>query len=94
MDYNPRQESTITTSWIRLPGLPLPMYDRALIEGIVSPFGRLVDVDVENEVAYCTKCKIHGHTISTCKKNQPRPVFQVAKENDKGIAVTVLVEAG
>lgn len=30
-DYNPRQESNITTKWIRLPGLPSPLFHRTYI---------------------------------------------------------------
>ncbi|KAL9686291.1 hypothetical protein QQ045_023747 [Rhodiola kirilowii] len=44
-DYNPRKESSTTTIWIRLPGLPIPLYDHAYIEPIVSGLERFVDVD-------------------------------------------------
>lgn len=45
IDYNPKKESTTTTAWVRLPGLPLPLYDRAYISAILSSFSNFLDVD-------------------------------------------------
>ncbi|KAL9685017.1 hypothetical protein QQ045_022463 [Rhodiola kirilowii] len=110
-DYNPRKESTSISKWIRLPGLPMQMFDRAILRSIVSTFANFVDSDpktkemdslnyargcveidvtkklpssvwinlpgqggfaqsivVEGGLKYSSKCKIHGHEYSNCRK--------------------------
>ncbi|KAL9670046.1 hypothetical protein QQ045_007597 [Rhodiola kirilowii] len=110
-DYNPKKESTTVTKWIRFPGLPMEMFDRAVLRSIVSSFVVFLDYDartkemeslsfaracveldvtrsvpssvwinlpddkgffqeivVEGDLRYCSKCKIHGHELATCRK--------------------------
>ncbi|KAL9680909.1 hypothetical protein QQ045_012690 [Rhodiola kirilowii] len=45
VDYNPKREATRITAWIRLPGLPLRMYDKSYIRSLVSSFAYFLDVD-------------------------------------------------
>ncbi|KAL9679253.1 hypothetical protein QQ045_017109 [Rhodiola kirilowii] len=44
-DYNPKKESTTVTKWIRFPGLPMEMFDRAILRSIVSSFALFLDCD-------------------------------------------------
>lgn len=119
-DYNPKQESTVKTVWVRLPNLPISLYEKSFIEAIVSTFGYFVniddrtkactslrfaracveidvmksipkavwislpdnrsywqDVEVEGNMAYCKRCKVHGHSLETCRK--ARNYVQVGK---------------
>lgn len=44
-DYIPKQKFKFSTGLVRLPGLPLLIYDFAFVEAIVSTFGYFVVVD-------------------------------------------------
>ncbi|KAL9663294.1 hypothetical protein QQ045_028134 [Rhodiola kirilowii] len=44
-EYNPKKESTSVTKWIRFPGLPMEMFDRAIIKSIVASFALFLDCD-------------------------------------------------
>lgn len=44
-EYNPQQEATVTTKWIRLPGTPPPLFHRNYIEAIVNSFSTFLDID-------------------------------------------------
>lgn len=109
--YNPKKEIPKTTKWIRLPNLPIELFDRSFIKAIVSSFASFLDIDtrtkdltalvyaracveldvttpipakvwinlpedrgyyqdiiVEGSLAYCLKCRTHGHDVSSCRK--------------------------
>lgn len=53
-DYNPKKESTVTTIWVRLPNLPLYLYESSFTEAIVL-FGYFVSVD--DDIIACTSLK-------------------------------------
>ncbi|KAL9681629.1 hypothetical protein QQ045_013415 [Rhodiola kirilowii] len=110
-DYNPKKESTTVTKWVRFPGLPMEMFDRAILRSIVSSFAFFLDCDdrtkemdslnfaracveldvtkvvpnsvwinlpgsngffqeivIEGGLKYCSKCKLHGHEFTDCRK--------------------------
>ncbi|KAL9661238.1 hypothetical protein QQ045_026060 [Rhodiola kirilowii] len=48
-DYNPKKEPTTVTKWIRFPGLPMEMFDRAIIKSIVSSFAYFLDCDARTK---------------------------------------------
>lgn len=111
--YNPKKEVPTTTKWIRLPNLPIELFDKGIIKAIVSSFATFLDVDnrtkelsalayaracveldvtktipnkvwinlpdnqgfyqdiiVEGGLAYCSRCKLHGHDLASCKKEK------------------------
>lgn len=58
--YNPKKEIPKTTKWIRLPGLPFELFDRAIIRSIVSSFADFLDIDDKTKglsaLAYARAC--------------------------------------
>ncbi|KAL9666591.1 hypothetical protein QQ045_000926 [Rhodiola kirilowii] len=44
-DYNPKQESTRITKWIRLPGLPMEFFAPSCLRAIVSSFAHYLGID-------------------------------------------------
>lgn len=48
-------ESAETTIWVRLPGLPLSIYDSSFIEAIISTFGYFVSVGDRTNVCMSLK---------------------------------------
>ncbi|KAL9674603.1 hypothetical protein QQ045_030875 [Rhodiola kirilowii] len=44
-DFHRTKEPTITTAWIKLPGLPAQLFDEGYIEALVSPIGRFLTID-------------------------------------------------
>lgn len=54
-DYNPKREFTVTTVWVRLPNLPLYLYEKSYIEVIVSTFGYFVSIDERTKA--CTSLR-------------------------------------
>lgn len=58
--YNPKKEIPKTTKWIRLPGLPIELFDRAIIRSIVSAFADFLDIDEKTKelsaLSYARAC--------------------------------------
>ncbi|KAL9676928.1 hypothetical protein QQ045_005150 [Rhodiola kirilowii] len=44
-EYHPKKESTTISKWIRFPGFPMQMFNRAILRSIVSTFAIFVDSD-------------------------------------------------
>lgn len=123
-DYNPKRESATSTIWVRLPGLPISIYDPAFIKAILSTFGYFVAVDdrtkactdlnsaracveldvtkgipeavwinmpddrsywqvvkVDSKIAYCSKCRLHGHNFESCRKRKTSKPVEAKEEN-------------
>ncbi|KAL9658972.1 hypothetical protein QQ045_021145 [Rhodiola kirilowii] len=117
-DFHRRKESTVTTTWVKLPGLPSNLFDQGYILSILSTFARFLAIDektrmvsnpsfaracieldltkpipnevwvgygnnqgywqeitYESKLMYCSKCKLHGHDLSGCRKIKvPGPI--------------------
>lgn len=70
INYNPRQEATTTTKWIRLPGLPPPLFHQSCIGSIVNSFARFLDTDDRTKACVSMRC---ARVCIECDVTQPLP---------------------
>ncbi|KAL9673092.1 hypothetical protein QQ045_029345 [Rhodiola kirilowii] len=54
-DYDPKRESAKTTKWVRLTGLPPPLFTRRFVEAIVNSFAFFLDVDARSKACATLK---------------------------------------
>lgn len=90
-EYNPKKKSKFATIWIRLPDLPLSIYDNSFVKAIVSTFGYFVDVDEKTKawaaVSYARACVELDVT-----KPIPDSVW-ISLPNEKGYWQSIIVES-